>query len=107
MTLTELNPVQPSATVLEVLGQVIDPELGVDVVNLGLVYELHLVGDAVTVVMTLTTPGCPMHGTIEQDVRARLERLPGVTAVDLQLVWDPPWHPRLMTEAAKRQLYWI
>lgn len=95
----------PADRVLEVLGEVIDPELGLDLVTLGLVYEVHVAGGAVTVVMTLTTPGCPMHAAIEADAYARLGAVEGIEAVDVQIVWDPPWSPARITEAGRRQLF--
>jgi metal-sulfur cluster biosynthetic enzyme len=101
---TAVNPVHSEERVISALSEVLDPELGIDVVSLGLVYELHLIGDAITVQMTLTTPGCPLHDTIERDVRRRLERLDGVRSVDVQMVWDPPWHPSRMTDAARAHL---
>ena len=91
-----MHPAQDEVRVVAALAEVLDPELGIDVVALGLAYALHLVGDAITVEMTLTTPGCPLHDTIERDVRRRLERLDGVRFVDVQIVWDPPWHPSRM-----------
>lgn len=103
----EMRPVQPPERVVAALSEVIDPELGLDIVSLGLVYELHLVGDAVTVAMTLTTPGCPMHGSIRQDVLRTLERLDGIGPVDVQLVWDPPWSPDRIDEEGRRRLTWL
>lgn len=104
IAITAINPVQPPERVLEALEAVIDPELGLDIVSLGLVYELHLVNDSVAVLMTLTTPGCPMHGSIQKDVRQRLERLEGIGWVDVQLIWDPPWTPAMMSDEARAQL---
>lgn len=105
--ITELNPVVPADQVIEALKDVIDPELGVDLINLGLVYGLELVGDNVKVSMTLTTPGCPMHGSIEKDVLMTLERLPGIEWVDVQIVWDPPWSIDRISEKGRQQLYWL
>jgi len=87
--------------VLETLRQVIDPELGCNIVDLGLVYSAHIDGTNVAVVMTLTTPGCPMHESIAQGVRTALLNLDGVTDVDVQIVWDPPWHPSMMSEQGR------
>jgi metal-sulfur cluster biosynthetic enzyme len=90
--------------VMELLGDVIDPELGVDIVNLGLVYAVRVEADAVVVRMTLTTPGCPLGGYLDDEVGRSLAQLPGSPAVSVDLVWDPPWCPVLMTEEAKRLL---
>ncbi|KPL86968.1 metal-sulfur cluster assembly factor [Ardenticatena maritima] len=94
--------------VWEALKQVIDPELGVNIVDLGLVYEVHCTPEGrVQVKMTMTTPACPLSRYLTDAVEAALWRLDGVSAVDVQLVWDPPWHAGMMTEEAKRALGWI
>jgi len=87
--------------VLETLRQVIDPELGCNIVDLGLVYSARTEGSHIVVVMTLTTPGCPMHESIAQGVQTVLLSLEGVADVAVQVVWDPPWHPSLMTEQGR------
>lgn len=102
--ITELRPALAGQAVLDAMRRVIDPELGLDVVSLGLVYSVTIVDDAVAIEMTLTTPGCPLHGSIEADVRRRLQDLPGVGSVDVTLVWDPPWTPDAMTDQARRAL---
>lgn len=104
---TELAPAIPVDDLVEALHGVHDPELGIDVVHLGLVYGLAVAGGDVQVVMTLTTPGCPMGGSIEEDVRRTVESLAGVASVDVQLVWDPPWSPASMSEEAKARLGWL
>jgi len=92
-------------TVLEALKQVYDPELGVNVVDLGLVYDLNITEDGnISVTMTLTTPGCPMHDTISGGVRSRLQNLPGVKNVQVRVVWDPPWTPDRITPAGREAL---
>lgn len=100
------GPIDAEAA-LDALSQVIDPELGLDVVSLGLVYELHLADGVATVVMTLTTPGCPLHGSIRADVEGRLTAMPGVDVVDVQLVWDPAWTPSRITAEGRAQLGWL
>jgi len=102
--LEEADAVVAAAAVLDRLGRVIDPELGVDIVNLGMVYVVRVNGADVNVEMTLTTPGCPLHASIEEQVRARVGELEGVGDVLVDLVWDPPWTPMAMSEAAKRAL---
>jgi metal-sulfur cluster biosynthetic enzyme len=87
--------------VFETLRQVIDPELGCNIVDLGLVYSVRIDGSIIVVVMTLTTPGCPMHESISQGVQTALLSLEGVADVDVQIVWDPPWHPSMMTEQGR------
>lgn len=87
--------------VLETLRQVIDPEIGCNIVDLGLVYSVAISEHAVKVIMSLTTPGCPMHESIAWGVRNALLQLDGVTDVDVEIVWDPPWHPAMMTEVGR------
>jgi metal-sulfur cluster biosynthetic enzyme len=88
--------------VLETLRQVIDPELGLNIVDLGLVYRYAFAGGKLNVAMTLTTPGCPMHDSIADGVKNILLTLDGVTGVEVEVVWDPPWHPSMMSETARQ-----
>jgi probable FeS assembly SUF system protein SufT len=86
-----------------------DPEIPVDIVNLGLVYDLVITplpggGNSVQVKMTLTAPGCGMGAVLADDVRIKLLQIPGVNEADVQLVWDPPWNRDMMSEAAKLEL---
>ena len=90
--------------VREALRQVIDPELGCNIVDLGLVYDIRIGGGQVKVTMSLTTPGCPMHESLAEGARAAVLRLEGVAAVEVEVVWDPPWHPTMMTSAGRAQL---
>lgn len=96
-----------SADLVRLLLQgVIDPELGVDIINLGLVYHVAVEEAGVLVRMTLTTPGCPLSGYLDDEITGRLAGLPGRPPVRVELVWDPRWRPEMMTEAAKRTLGW-
>ena len=88
------------------LQEVYDPELGIDLVNLGLVYGLEVRDGTLLVIMTLTTPGCPMGGSIPDQVRFQLETIPEVRKVDVELVWQPAWEPEMMSATAKRILGW-
>lgn len=84
------------------LENVIDPELGIDIVNMGLVYDVHLDDEGFcTVTMTLTSMGCPLAGHIEADVRRALSDLPEVKDIKVDIVWDPPWGKDKMTRYAK------
>jgi metal-sulfur cluster biosynthetic enzyme len=89
------------AVVLETLRQVIDPELGCNIVDLGLIYSVHIDGSRVRVVMTLTTPGCPMYESIAQGAQHALLQLDNVLDAEVELTWDPPWHPSMMTDAGR------
>ncbi len=86
---------------LEALKDVFDPELGYNIVDLGLVYGAKMQDKAAMITMTLTTPGCPASDVIQAGVRQRLEEVPGVEVVDIELVWEPPWSPLSMTQVAK------
>ena len=91
--------------IYEALRNVYDPELGVNVIDLGLVYDVDVNEDGhVIITMTLTTPGCPMHESIGDGVGVTLQDVPGVTSGEIRLVWDPPWDPSLMTEDGRRML---
>jgi metal-sulfur cluster biosynthetic enzyme len=97
MTIPEIT----ETAVVEVLRQVIDPEIGCNIVDLGLIYSVGITGTTVAVTMTLTTPGCPMHESIRWGVKEALLNLEGVEDAEVDLVWDPPWHPSMMTEAGR------
>jgi metal-sulfur cluster biosynthetic enzyme len=88
------------------LGLVYDPELGVNLVDLGLVYELTCCDGDVRVRMTLTTPGCPVSDSMPVAVERALETVPGVRAIAVELVWDPPWEPEMMSCRARQELGW-
>ena len=87
--------------VLAALHEVIDPELGYNIVDLGLVYELAVDAGAVKITMTMTTPGCPAQDYILSGVYERARSLPGISDVDINLVWEPAWSPQRMTSIAK------
>jgi len=85
----------------EFLKDVFDPELGYNIVDLGLVYGVDIDGSKVNVTMTLTTPGCPASDMIKGGVAQRLLDVGGVEQVDINLVWEPPWGPHAMSAQAK------
>lgn len=84
--------------ILETLRQVIDPELDCNLVDLGLIYSVSIAQSTVQVLMTLTTPGCPMHESIRWGVQNALLQLPGIESAEVELVWEPRWNPSMMTE---------
>jgi metal-sulfur cluster biosynthetic enzyme len=86
----------------DALREVIDPELGLDFVELGLIYGVEIdAAGAVKVTYTLTTPGCPIGPQVEDQIREFVGEIDGVSAVDSELVFTPPWSPELMSEDAK------
>jgi metal-sulfur cluster biosynthetic enzyme len=87
--------------ILDTLRQVIDPELGCNIVDLGLIYSVSINKGKVVVVMTLTTPGCPMQESISLGVQTALLGLDGVIDAEVEVVWDPPWHPGMMTDVGR------
>jgi metal-sulfur cluster biosynthetic enzyme len=91
--------------VLEALKVVRDPEIPVNVVDLGLVYDAEVKeGGIVEITMTLTAIGCPAHDIVKADAEIAVMRLEGVNAVNVEFVWTPPWSPDKMTEDGKRQM---
>ncbi|MEZ6197554.1 MAG: DUF59 domain-containing protein [Planctomycetota bacterium] len=91
--------------VVAVLKTVFDPEIPVNIYELGMVYEVRVDADGRTLVeMTLTSPNCPVAGSLPGEVEDKVRQTAGVTAAKVALVWDPPWSPDLMSDAAKLQL---
>ncbi|OGK95823.1 MAG: hypothetical protein A3I14_06630 [Candidatus Rokubacteria bacterium RIFCSPLOWO2_02_FULL_73_56] len=93
--------------VREALRDVLDPELGINVLDLGLVYAVDVQDGQVRVTMTMTSPACPLGESLTAEAEAAIRRsVPGVTAVTVELVWDPPWQPAMMSEATRTKLGW-
>lgn len=102
--LERVEPAQRTGPLWEALRAVIDPELGINVVDLGLVYGIASDEGGVRVRMTMTSPACPMTEMIEDDVRAALAPLSGAAPVTVEWVWEPPWDPSMMSGAARLKL---
>jgi FeS assembly SUF system protein len=104
----QLTPVQIDevrSRVIEALHKCFDPEIPVNIYELGLIYDIDIAPTgSVDVRMTLTSPGCPVAGTLPGDVQRRIVPLENVTSAKVDVVWDPPWTPARMSEAAKLQL---
>jgi metal-sulfur cluster biosynthetic enzyme len=90
--------------ILEALKAVLDPELGINIVDLGLVYDVEIADGHVHVAYTLTTMGCPIGPLIEAQMHQLLDPLPGVDSFDAEMVLRPPWSPEMMSEEAKEAL---
>lgn len=88
-------------TIWKALETVIDPELYISLVDLGLIYDVSAEGESVKVLMTLTTLGCPLFPVIEKDIKNTLLELEGVTSVDVEVTFDPPWSTDRMSEKGK------
>ncbi|MEI6690535.1 MAG: metal-sulfur cluster assembly factor [bacterium] len=88
--------------VMNKLSLIVDPELDIDIISLGLIYDVALTDEKIIVTMTLTTPGCPLAPIIDQMIRETLVSYEMI--VELKLVWDPPWTSDMMSEEARLQL---
>jgi metal-sulfur cluster biosynthetic enzyme len=109
LDLAALFSCEPNPEVLrDLLRDVIDPEIGINIVDLGLVYDIGLSADgAVAITMTLITPDCPLGGYLTDSITGVLRDVPGVTGIDVRVVRDPPWDPAaMMSDWAKSQLGW-
>jgi metal-sulfur cluster biosynthetic enzyme len=95
------------AQVWDALGTVMDPEIPFSIVDLGLVYGVWVEGASVRVQVTLTTRGCPLVRRITDDAAAAVRRDTGAEDVEVEVVWDPPWHPSMAAEQVRNQLGWI
>ena len=90
--------------VFQALRKCRDPEIPVNIVDLGLIYDVRIAEDLVNVKMTLTTQGCGMGGYISQEAEEQIRSLPGVREAKVEIVWDPPWNPSMISEAGRKVL---
>lgn len=111
MTEQEHSPLQSApvteAAVLEALREVYDPEIPVNVVDLGLIYQVKIIDDWVGVKMTLTSPGCGLADSIANDVRQKLLDVPGVVSGDVRIVWQPAWNPSMIHPDVRKKLMFM
>lgn len=103
MTQTGAPPVTQER-IYNALRKIIDPELGINIVDLGLIYELQIHGGEVGIRMTLTTRGCPMHGIYIHAVERAIRELAGVTAANVEVVWEPRWNPDMISPEGRQAL---
>ncbi len=100
-----LTEEQIKTGIIDVLKTVFDPEIPVNIYDLGLIYEINVFPDFnVEVVMTLTSPNCPVAGTLPGDVEQKVKSVNGVNEVTIELVFEPPWNQEMMSEEAKLEL---
>ncbi|HCK15315.1 TPA: aromatic ring hydroxylase [Candidatus Poribacteria bacterium] len=90
--------------VLEQIKQVIDPDVGLNIVDMGLIYGVDINDDIVDITMTLTSPGCPAAPQLLNGSQTVVQQLDGVEEVNINVVWTPPWDPEMMSEEAKDEL---
>ena len=101
------GPHPDAQQIRDILRQVIDPEVGMNIVALGLVYRIEAAAERVAIEMTMTSPACPMGEMIVEDVHAALAKvLPETLKAEVRLVWEPPWNPAMMDEASKQHFGW-
>lgn len=93
--------------VIKKLRECLDPELGVNIVDLGLVYSVYVEGSRVQVLMTLTTPGCPLDSYFVKDITNRLKTLKGISDVAVEMTFEPPWNPTNMSAESKDLLGFV
>ncbi len=90
----------------QALRNVTDPEIGINIVDLGLIYDIEARPDELVIRMTMTAPACPMSAWLTGQVRQEVQRIAGSRTVTVDLVWDPPWNPSMMSDAARDRLGW-
>ncbi len=100
----QITPPVTEKDIFTVLKDCYDPEIPINIVDLGLIYEIKIQNDWVGIVMTLTTPGCGMGGYIVNQIKEKLLKIPGVHEVDIKIVWEPKWDPSKMSEDGKKIL---
>jgi FeS assembly SUF system protein len=91
--------------ITDALRTIFDPEIPVNIYDLGLIYEVDMEADRnIKIKMTLTSPNCPAAEILPGEVQSKIETIPGVSGVEVEIVWDPPWSPDMMSDAAKLEL---
>lgn len=99
-----------SEDIRQILRQVQDPEVGADIVSLGLIYAIEVTPEQIGIRLTMTSPACPMGEMILDDIQVKLKKgladLPDTPPIELHLVWEPPWHPSMMDAATRLQFGW-
>jgi FeS assembly SUF system protein len=103
--MSEINKQELEEKIINALKTCYDPEIPVDIFELGLIYEIRIDEDAdATILMTLTSPACPVAGSLPGEVQAKVNEVPGIKSAKVELVWSPPWEKDMMSEVAKVEL---
>lgn len=103
--LTDQQMQEIDENVIHTIKTCYDPEIPVNIYELGLIYQIRVKSDGkVSIKMTLTSPNCPVAQSLPAEVKEKVSQIDGVTDVDLEIVWDPPWNPTMMSEAARLDL---
>ncbi len=100
----KVNSVVSKEEVVSVLKTIYDPEIPIDIYNLGLIYGIDIEGRKVKIRMTFTVPTCPMVNFIVEEVKEKVGQISGVEEVEVELVWDPPWSPEMISEEYRKKL---
>ena len=90
--------------VIKEIKKIYDPEIPVNIYDLGLIYDISVSDKHVDIMMTLTSPNCPVADSLPKDVKENIEKIKDVSSVEVKLTWNPPWNKDMMTEAAKLEL---
>jgi len=105
LDMSEINKQELEEKVINVLKTCYDPEIPVDIFELGLIYEIRIDNEAnVNIKMTLTSPMCPVAGSLPPEVREKIKAIPEVNDANIEIVWNPPWSMEMMSESAKVEL---
>src|SRR5690349_11512487 len=99
-----MNPCPAISQIEGALRSVLDPEIGINLFDLGTIYDIRVENGAVRIIMTLTTRHCPMHEVLTKGVETAVLQIPGIQSCEVQLVWDPPWNPSMISKQGKEFL---
>jgi FeS assembly SUF system protein len=101
----DIQKAELKTKIVEILKTCYDPEIPVDIFELGLIYDINIDDDGIAhIKMTLTSPNCPVAGSLPKEVEDKAKSVIGIKDADVQIVWDPPWNPEMMSEEAKLEL---
>jgi FeS assembly SUF system protein len=101
----DIHKAELKTKIVEILKTCYDPEIPVDIFELGLIYDINIDDDSIAhIIMTLTSPNCPVAGSLPAEVKDKVKSVIGIRNAEVQIVWDPPWNPEMMSEEAKLEL---